>query len=296
MNATKLSVVIPARDEADSLAPLLQRLHESLGKLPGEPASEIIVVDDASTDDTAAVAEAAGAQVLRHPYGKGNGAAIKSGVRAAQGEVILCLDADGQHPPEIIPSLLERVEQGYDMAVGARSGLAEHAGWWRALANRIYNRFASWMVGHPIADLTSGLRAVKAPLFRRFLYLLPNGFSYPTTLTMCFFRCGLSVAYVPSNMSPRGVSQSKSHIRPLSDGLRFLLIIFKVGAYFSPLRVFFPISFTLLACGFCYYAYTYLTMHRLTNMSVILFINAIIVFLIGIVAEQITALLYKDSE
>jgi len=294
---TSLSILIPARNEAVAISALLPRVKAALAALQPERPAEIIVIDDGSNDQTGAVASAEGVRVLSLPYGMGNGAAIKKGVRAAKGEIIVCLDADGQHPPENIADLLTKLEQGYDMVVGARTSPEQQAGFLRALANRIYNRFASWMVGQTIADLTSGFRAVRAEHFRRFLYLLPNGFSYPTTLTMGFFRSGLSVAYVPvAAISARDSSDGNSHIRPLADGVGFFLIIFKVGAYFSPLRIFLPFSLLLFATGLGYYVYTFVSMHRLTNMSVILFINALLVFLIGIVSEQITALMYKDSD
>lgn len=281
-----ISIVLPARNEAASLATLLPAV---LAQVPG---AEVIVIDDGSTDDTAAIARAAGARVISHPYPKGNGAAIKTGARAAQGEIIVFMDADGQHRPEDIPRLLEKIEQGYDMAVGAR-GFSGHAGAHRGLANAIFNRFASWMVNHRIEDLTSGFRAVRAECFRRFLYLLPNSFSYPTTCTMSFFRAGLGVAYVPVSMPPR---IGNSHIRPFRDGIRFLLIILKIGTLYSPLKLFLPVSLAFFVTGLGYYLYTYINYNRFTNMSALLFIATILTFLIGIVSEQITALTYKDSE
>lgn len=178
------------------------------------------------------------------------------------------------------------------MAVGAR-GMESHAGAHRGFANAVFNRLASWMVNQRVEDLTSGFRAVRAPLFRRFLYLLPNSFSYPTTITMSFFRAGLSVVYVPVSMPPR---IGKSHIRPLHDGIRFLLIIIKIGTLYSPLKLFLPVSAAFFATGLGYYFYTYFTVHRFTNMSALLFIAAILTFLIGIVSEQISSLMYKDTE
>lgn len=178
------------------------------------------------------------------------------------------------------------------MAVGAR-GMRDHAGVHRGFANAVFNRLASWMVNHRVEDLTSGFRAVRARLFRRFLYLLPNSFSYPTTITMSFFRAGLGVAYVPVAMPPR---IGRSHIRPLHDGIRFLLIIIKIGTLYSPLKLFLPVSAAFFATGLGHYLYTYLTSHRFTNMSALLFVAAILTFLIGIVSEQIAALMYKDSD
>ena len=283
---SRISVVLPARNEAAALRSLLPSLRALL------PTAEIVVVDDGSTDDTAAVAEAAGVRVICHPYPKGNGAAIKTGARAAQGEILVFMDADGQHRPEDIQRLLAKLEEGYDMAVGARS-MKDHAGAHRGIANALFNRFASWMVNHRVEDLTSGYRAVRAEHFRRYLYLLPKSFSYPTTCTMSFFRAGLGVAYVPVDMPPR---IGRSHIKPLRDGIRFLLIILKIGTLYSPLKLFLPVAGSFFATGLCYYAYTFLAYHRFTNMSALLFITSVLVFLIGIVSEQITMLIYKDSE
>lgn len=282
----RISVVLPARDEAASLRQLLPRLAAVL------PQAEILVVDDGSADDTAAVAAAAGARVISHPYPKGNGAAVKTGARVAAGEILVFMDADGQHRPEDVPRLLARLDEGFDMAVGAR-GTKDHAGAHRGLANAVFNRFASWMVNHRVEDLTSGFRAVRADCFRRYLYLLPNSFSYPTTCTMSFFRAGLGVAYVPVDMLPR---IGKSHIRPLRDGIRFLLIILKIGTLYSPMKLFLPVAGAFFATGLGYYTYTYIAHHRFTNMSALLFITSVLVFLIGIVSEQITMLIYKDSE
>ena len=250
-------------------------------------------MDDGSSDETPVICRARNMHVITHPYPKGNGAAIKTGARAAKGDVIIFMDADGQHKPEDIPALLAKFDEGYDMVVGARQS-GSQAGLHRAVANDIFSRFASWMVMQPIADLTSGFRVVRASKFRQFLYLLPNGFSYPTTITMSFFRAGYSVAYVPIH-SPRRNS-GKSHIHPLRDGLRFLLIIIKIGTLFSPQKLFLPISAGFFLTGLSYYLYTYLTAGRFTNMSALLFISAVFSFLIGIVSEQISALHYKNID
>ncbi|MES2536568.1 MAG: glycosyltransferase family 2 protein [Pseudomonadota bacterium] len=284
----KLSVVIPARNEAEGLAHLLAELPRFL-----PPGAEIIVVDDGSEDATDAVWKVPGVKVVRHPYPKGNGAAIKTGARTASGDVLLFMDADGQHKPEDIPRLLEKFDEGYDMVVGARQ-TGSQAGMHRAVANDLFSRFASWMVMQPIADLTSGFRIVRAAKFRQFLYLLPNGFSYPTTITMSFFRAGYSVTYVPIHAPAR--KGGSSHIRPIRDGVRFLLIIIKVGTLYSPQKLFLPISAAFFMTGISYYLYTYLTVGRFTNMTALMFISAILTFLIGIVSEQISALHYKDID
>ena len=257
------------------------------------PGTEIIIVNDGSDDDTLTVCANFSIRVVSHPYPKGNGAAIKSGARAATGEVLIFMDADGQHKPEDIPALLEKFAEGYDMVVGARQS-GSHAGTHRAVANDLFSRFATWMVQQPVEDLTSGFRVVKANKFRKFIYLLPNGFSYPTTITMSFFRAGFSVAYAPIHTPLR--TTGKSHIQPIRDGVRFLLIIIKIGTLYSPQKLFIPISAAFFWTGACYYLYTYLTAGRFTNMSALLFISAIFTFLIGIVSEQVSALHYKDID
>jgi glycosyltransferase involved in cell wall biosynthesis len=282
----RLSIIIPAKNEHGGLALILPDLKKHY------PDSEILVVDDGSVDATADTAESLGARVLRQPYSKGNGATIKSGARAATGDIFIFMDADSQHKPEDIPALLDKLNSGYDMVVGARSRTSQ-AGLHRATANGFYNRLASWMVGRKVEDLTSGFRAVRADKFRKFLYLLPNGFSYPTTITMCFFRAGYSVGYVPIH-APKRIG--KSHVKLVKDGVRFLLIIFKIGTLYSPLKLFAPISAAFFAIGLGHYLYTFLTIHRFTNMSALLFISAVMVFLIGLVSEQITALNFRDSD
>jgi glycosyltransferase involved in cell wall biosynthesis len=282
-----LSIIIPAKNESAGLAFFLERLR---GKYPD---AEVIVVDDGSSDRTFDVAADAGCRVVRHPYSKGNGAAIKTGARHATGDILVFMDGDGQHRTEDIPRLLAKLEEGYDMVVGARTSHKSQAGLHRAAANGFYNRFASWMTGHAVMDLTSGFRVVRASLFKRFLYMLPNGFSYPTTITMAFFRSGYSVVYEPIEVDKR---IGKSHIRLWRDGVRFLLIIFKIGTLFSPLKLFLPISLVFFLTGIGYYIHTYLASGRFTNMSALLFITSILVFLIGLVSEQITSLMYRDRE
>ncbi len=283
---TKVSIILPARNESASLVQLLPELRRHASW------AEIIVVDDGSTDDTVAICSANDVTVIAHPYGKGNGASIKSGARAARGDILLFMDADGQHQPADIPRLLAKMEEGYDMVVGARSA-GSQAGAHRAVANGFYNKLASWMTGQSVQDLTSGFRAVRAGIFRKFLYLLPNGFSYPTTITMSCFRAGYSVAYIPI-VAPKRTG--KSHVRLFRDGVRFLLIIFKIGTLYSPLKLFLPISLAFFLTALGYYIYTYLTAYRFTNMSALLFVTSVLIFLMGLVSEQITALNYKDSE
>jgi glycosyltransferase involved in cell wall biosynthesis len=279
----RTSVILPAKNEAEGLRRTLPALARVL------PEAEVIVVDDGSTDDTAAVAREFGARVLGSPYSMGNGAAIKRGARAATGEILVFMDADGQHDPAHIPALLARLEEGYDMVVAARDASGQ-ASVGRGLANAFYNRLASWMTGHRIEDLTSGFRVARADRFREFLHLLPNGFSYPTTSTMAFFRSAYPVAYVPVRVDKR--VGTASHIRPLRDGLRFLLIIFRIATLYSPLKLFLPVAALFFLTGAGYYAYTYTTMGRFTNMSTLLFSASVIIFLIGLISEQVTSLTY----
>jgi glycosyltransferase involved in cell wall biosynthesis len=283
-----LSIILPAKNEAASLKTLAPKLRASY------PDAEILVVNDGSTDRTEEVAEAAGLKTVSHPYSIGNGAAVKTGARTATGDILVFMDADGQHDPDDIRRLLAKMDQGYEMVVGART-TDTHASLHRQLANRFYNRLASWMTGYPIQDLTSGFRVARARHFRKFVYLLPNGFSYPTTSTMAFFRSGLPVAYVPIRAAQRD-GNGKSHIRLLRDGARFFMIIIKIGALFSPMRFFLPLSLTVFMMGALWYAYTYATMERFTNMSAVFFIDALLIFLFGVISEQISALHYKGVE
>lgn len=282
---SSLSIVLPAKNEAAAIDTTVAGIRQHY------PDAEVIVVNDGSTDNTASLAEAAGAKVVHHPYSKGNGAAIKSGARAARGDIIVFMDADGQHDPADIPCLLTRVNEGYDMVVGARQ-TGSQASIGRRLANSFYNRLATYMTGHRVEDLTSGFRAVRASKFREFLYLLPNGFSYPTTSTMAFFRAGYSVAYVPIHAAKR---IGKSHIRLLRDGARFLLIIFKIGTLFSPVKIFAPVALAMFMLASGWYGYTLYNFGRFTNMSALLYSGAVMVFLMGLISEQITALMYKDK-
>ena len=286
-----LSIILPAKNEAAAIGATVEKIHAQLAQMRLETDAEVLVVNDGSTDNTAAVAEAAGARVVHHPYSKGNGAAIKTGARAAQGEMLVFMDADGQHDPADIPSLLDKLNQGHDMVVGARQK-GSQASVGRGLANGLYNRLASWMTGHKVEDLTSGFRAVRADKFREFLYLLPNGFSYPTTSTMAFFRAGYSVAYIPIHAARR---IGKSDIRLLRDGTRFLLIIFKIGTLFSPLKIFAPVALLMFLLATGWYGWTFITMHKFTNMSALLYTGSVITFMMGLISEQITALMYKDD-
>lgn len=283
-----VSVVIPAKNEERTLGALVTGVRQTL------PDAEVLVVDDGSTDRTGQVAAASGAQVIRHPVSRGNGAAVKAGVRRAQGDILVFMDADGQHDPADLPRLLAQIDAGYDLVVGARnSGM--HASSFRRVANAVYNTLASWITGVKIADLTSGFRVARASAFRGFLHLLPNGFSYPTTSTMAFLRAGYSVGFLPITAASRQRG-TKSHIRLFRDGGRFLLIIFRIGTLYSPLKIFVPISGLFFLTGLGYYAYTYMTMGRFTNLGALFFGTSAIIFMVGLLSEQITHLLYSQQK
>ncbi len=281
-----VSIIIPAKNEEEGLKTVLLKLKDSF------PLFEIIVVDDGSTDNTAFIAQSLGAKVISHPYSMGNGAAIKTGARCAHSDILIFMDADGQHQVSHLLPLIEKFNQGYDMVVGARNRTAQ-ASTLRFVGNTFYNKLASMIVGQPIADLTSGCRIVDAVKFKEFLYMLPNGFSSPTTITMAFFRAGYSVAYVPIDVQKR---IGKSHLKPFSDGIRFLLIIYKMTVLYSPIKIFLPLAFLHFIAGISNYAYTYSTQGRFTNMSAVLLSASVIIFLIGLVSEQITTLLYAQKQ
>ena len=282
---TALSIVIPAKNESGAIGKVVENA------IAEYPDAEVIVVNDGSTDNTAEVAESAGAKVVTHPESLGNGAAVKTGARAAQGELIAFMDGDGQHTASELGPLLQRIDEGFDMVVGARDS-GSHANVGRLFANGLYNGIASMMSGRQILDLTSGFRVARATLFKQFLYLLPNGFSYPTTITMAFLRSGYPITFEPISAAKR---VGKSHIRPIRDGVRFLIIIFKIATLYSPLKIFLPISGLFFASGTGWYAYTFATMGRFTNMSALLLSASVIVFLIGLISEQITALTYSKA-
>jgi glycosyltransferase involved in cell wall biosynthesis len=278
------NIVIPAKNEAQGLSVLLPKLAAMLTP------EKIIVVDDGSTDDTAKICNSHGVTLISHPYSMGNGAAVKTGARLAKEKVIVFMDADGQHDTLDIPKLLAALTIGYDMVVGARYSSSQ-ASLARRIGNFIYNNLASRITGHQIKDLTSGLRAAYTSKFNEFLPLLPNGFSYPTTSTMAFFRAGYSVGYIPITTSKR---LGTSHISLLKDGARFFLIIFKIGTLYSPLKIFLPISLFFFLSGLAYSAFTLFNKGHFTNMSALLLSVSVLIFLIGLVSEQITALLYRD--
>jgi len=283
MGQAKVSIIIPAFNEADIIADIVQRVRSL------HPDFEVIVVNDGSTDDTAAEAQEAGAEVYTHPYNIGNGAAIKSGIRAATGDILVFMDGDGQHDPEDIARLLEYFPE-FDMVVGARS-ISDQASLGRAVGNKIYNWFASYVAKFSIKDLTSGFRAVKSKVARNFLYLLPNTYSYPTTLTLGTLRSGLSVKYIPVNIKKR--QTGTSNIKMIQDGVRFFMIITRICTLYSPMRVFLPVSFVMFLLGLINYLYTFIMHSRFTNMSVFLFVTAILIFMMSLISEQICQMRFE---
>jgi glycosyltransferase involved in cell wall biosynthesis len=284
-----VSLVIPAHNESESIGELLDQAIDVMNGL-GRP-WEIIVVDDGSSDQTLDVVKDRPVKVVVHPYNIGNGAAIKTGIRHASGELVVMMDADGQHNPQDIPKLLAAIGP-YDMVVGARSNGFSHNKH-RAIANQCYNLLASYVTHFAVRDLTSGFRAIKSVVLKRFTYLLPNTFSYPSTLTLALLRAGYSLKYEPILTSSRA---GKSKIKLLSDGIRFALIIFKIATLFSPLKIFLPFSWLFFALGLGNYAHTYFTEHRLTNMTVLCFVAGFLFFLLGLISEQIAQLRFDRSE
>lgn len=288
----QVSVIIPAYNEEASIGPLLKCLSQLVeeGKL-GD--CEVILVDDGSTDGTAEELRGGHpvARVVQHPYNIGAGAAVKTGIRKARGEILVLMDADGQHDPKLIPKLVEQCDR-YDMVVGARQR-GSQTGWHRSMANGIYNRLATYVTGNRVQDLTSGFRAIRREVATRFVALLPNGFSQPTTITLCAMRGGFSVYYYPIETAAR---TGKSKIKLLSDGTKFLLIIAKICMLFSPMKIFLPVSVCLFLMGLGYYGFTFYSEHRFTNMSMLLLTTSVVVFMMGLVAEQIAQMRFERTE
>jgi len=286
-SSPEISVVLPAHNEEEAIAEVIAGVKKALDGR----SFEILVVDDGSEDGTAEAARKAGARVVSHAYRKGNGAAIKKGIRESRGRLLVLMDADGQHPPEFLPQLVQPLER-FDMVIGCRTGSGQQR-WHRRMANWVFSFLASYLVGEKIVDLTSGFRALPRELALRYVELLPNTFSYPSTLTMVLSRSGYTLGQVPIDFRPPA---SRSKIKPLRDGLRFLFILIKIGVGFAPGRVFIPLSLALFFLGCGWYLHTYLESRRFTNMSLLLFCTAVIIFMLGLVAEQIAALRRERRE
>ncbi len=276
-----VTILLPAYNEEAIIGDTIRRIRKQY------PDFEILVVDDGSSDNTMRVAMDAGATVWPHPYNMGNGAAVKSGLRIARGEWIVMMDADGQHDPADIARMLA-LRDRYDMVIGARSRSSQTA-WHRDVANWFYNRLASYVTRFRIQDLTSGFRMVQKTTVSQFIYMLPNTFSYPTTLTMAYLRTGRSIKYIPIHTRAR-IGSSKINL--IGDGTRFFLIITKIATLFSPFRIFLPISLALFGTGMGYYLYTFSTAGRFTNMSALLFSSSLIIFMMGLISEQISQMRY----
>jgi glycosyltransferase involved in cell wall biosynthesis len=283
--AAQTSVIIPAYNEGLAIGNVIADLLKTATWL------EVLVIDDGSSDDTASQATTAGGRVIRHPYNKGNGAAIKSGVRNARGTFVLILDGDGQHMPADAIRLVSRLGE-YDLVVGARSGVTQ-ATMTRRLGNAVLNAVAGYLTGRPIPDLTSGFRAARRECLLEFLHLLPNGFSTPTTTTMAFLKAGYSVRFEPIHAARR---QGTSKIRLGSDGVGFVMILLKVIAIYSPLRIFAPASAAMFAAGAGYAIWTVATQSHVTNSSVLLIVTSVVIFLIGLVSEQIASLRFEGRK
>ncbi|MBU0675982.1 MAG: glycosyltransferase family 2 protein [Proteobacteria bacterium] len=283
----EVTIILPACNEEKSIGSTIQSIKELY------PNYEILVIDDGSTDQTMQSAVEAGANVWPHPYNIGNGAAVKTGLRNAAGDWVIMMDADGQHDPADIARLLEYRDR-YDMVIGARS-MSGQASLHRGIANRIYNWLASYVTKFKVEDLTSGFRLVKKETVSSYIYLLPNTFSYPSTLTMAYLRSGRSVKYIPIHTRLRHHG-SKSKIRLFQDGVRFLLIITKIATLFSPLRIFLPVSGFFFLVGINYYLYTFVTSHRFSNMSALLLSTSVIIFMMGLVSEQIAQMRYDRTK
>lgn len=286
MSHTEVSIIIPAFNEAGSIGQIISAIVSLY------PGYEVIVVDDGSGDDTAAVAEEAGAVVYRHPYNIGNGAAIKSGIRIASGNILVLMDGDGQHDPGNIGEMLKYLPD-YDMVVGARPA-GQQASVGRSVGNKIFNWLATYVAHFRVQDLTSGFRALKSEIARDLLYLLPNTYSYPTTLTLGALRNGRSVKYIPINVHFRRSGQS--NVKLLSDGVRFLMMIIRICTLYSPLRIFLPVSFSVFMIGLMYYLYTFIAWGRFTNMSALLFTTSVLIFMMGLISEQICQMRFERSE
>ncbi len=280
-----ISIIIPAYNEEHSIGRIVKKIRDLYAD------SEIIVVDDGSTDNTADKARQAGAQVHSHPYNIGNGAAVKTGIRASRGQYLVFMDGDGQHDPNDIGKMLSCLSE-FDMVVGERT-LKGQSSWLRALGNTFYNRLASYVAKFKIKDLTSGFRAVKADIAREFLYLLPNTYSYPTTITLGVLRTGRSIKYIPASVGPRRKGKSNIHI--FKDGINFFMVILKICTLYSPLRVFLPASFSVFLLGLCYYGYTLISSGRFTNMSMLLFTTSVLIFMMGLISEQICQMRFEKT-
>jgi len=280
----RVSIILPAYNEGEIIASVIDRILAV-----AQDDWEIVVVDDGSSDDTAERAARDGVRVVRHPYNKGNGASVKSGLRAATGELVCLMDADGQHNPAEIATLLAALDT-YDLVIGARTDGGGAGGVFRRVGNAFYNRLATYLSGQKVLDLTSGFRAAWRDKMMEFVPLFPNGFSYPTTSTLAFIKAGYNVGYVPIHASKR---VGKSKIRLLRDGTKFVVIALRMIVLFSPMRVFLPASILMFIAGSGYGAYTIYDRLDVTDSTVLLITMAVVTFFIGLISEQIAMMRFE---
>jgi glycosyltransferase involved in cell wall biosynthesis len=291
MKPPALSIVLPVFEERDTISDLIGEIVETLQAAGLD--FEIVSVDDGSQDGSPQVLRRLQDRfpgrlyIVRHLYNKGNGAALRTGIRVARGEIVVTMDADGQHAAADILTLIEKIPP-YDLVIGSRT-LNYEGVWHRNLANSFYNRFASWLSRRPVLDLTSGFRAMRREVVRHFLPLFPAGFSAPTTTTMAFLKAGYNVAFVPIHVRERAAGVSK--IKPLNDGVRFVLILLRMIMLYDPLRIFFSVSLLMGFLGILAGVAGIIVAGRLVlpNSAILLFIVSLMTFLLGLIASQISS-------
>ncbi len=289
----KLSVIIPVYNERENIANFLTEVIEYCKNFSFP--YEIIVVNDGSSDGTAEILsdfKDEHIKIIHHKHNIGNGGAVKTGIRNARGDYVIMIDGDGQHYPEDIGRILEKLEEGYHLVVGARDKKSQ-ASFFRALGNAVYNKLASYVADFEIKDLTSGLRGAKRRVILKFLYMFPNGFSYPSTSTLAFLKAGYSLTYIPIKTRKR---KGKSKIKLLKDGLKFFNIIAKITTLFSPMRIFFPVSLILFISAIVHFLYRFFVSGKYTLFTGILVLASIFTLLMGLISEQVSTLYYKDID
>jgi glycosyltransferase involved in cell wall biosynthesis len=295
----RISVILPVFEEKETVGVLIPAIIDRLGQ-EGE-SFEIVAVDDGSSDGTLEVLRGLREQhpdlvhVVRHVYNKGNGAALRTGIRVARGEIVVCMDADGQHSPDEISQLTSLIPP-YDLVIGAR--LEGYAGsWHRGAANRFYNALASWLTRTLVKDLTSGFRAMRRGVVLHFLPLFPAGFSAPSTTTLAFLKAGYNVTFVPVHVGKRGAGKSK--IRLWSDGGRFVTLILRIIMLYDPLRIFLPTGVYVAIAGVVAAVAGILNARRLvvSGSAVLLLLAALVIWLLGLIASQIaTSLIFYHGD
>ena len=277
-----VSIIIPAYQEEEAIGQVVANVLRVAREL-GCP-YEVLVVDDGSTDNTGGAARYAGAQVLVHPYNRGYGAALKTGIRAATSRTVLFLDADGQHDPEDIRCLLAE-RKVYDMVVGARRR-SQGAPLWRKPGKLFLGWLANNLTGRNIPDLKSGFRAIAREMALRFLPIMPDGFSFSTTSTIAAFRGGYKVQYIPIQVAHR---VGKSTVTMI-DGFKTIMLIIRIVTLFAPLRVFLPVSAATFVLGVGFVIQGYLSAGAASIKGIMVILASILFFLFGILVDQVTAI------